>query len=118
MIFEVGKFYKTRGGDKAKVVHTYRTGKFVAIHECGDQECNYTHHSDGKMSSYAGCESGPDLVSEWREPLKVEGICLWDKVSNDFVAPGNFRGDKYLMNNSDFNKFIGKKTKIIVEEIL
>lgn len=69
--FERDKWYRTRRGEKMRVVCTDAPGKFPIIchDELGDIRRRY---EDGFYCASRG-ESSLDLIAEWREPVKGEG---------------------------------------------
>lgn len=71
MKIEVGKFYKTRDGRKARIYATdgiSDTLHGAILHEGG--WVSYAWHESGLH--YLNTREGTDLVSEWREPVKLE----------------------------------------------
>lgn len=79
MKFEIGKFYKTRDGRKAECLYIPDgADDFPMIlrinRECFPQTCCV----DGSYGR--GIETEIDLISEWREPIKIEG---WVNVYED-----------------------------------
>ena len=72
MQFEVGKFYKTQNGSKLRCLALDGDHSFPII--CLDLEDReaYTFTLDGKYRREAG-DHQFDIVSEWREPVKIEG---------------------------------------------
>jgi len=77
MKLEVGKFYKTRDGRKAEVVYINESlaeQHQVVIYLEGST-CVSFCKIDGVYS--AGYRCGKDLISEWKEPVRV---CGWFNV--------------------------------------
>jgi hypothetical protein len=74
MKIEVGKTYLTRDGQKARVICTDKKGKsgrsvVVLVLESKDTEHSITLYSNGAV--YTGETSDLDLVSEYKEPVKI-----------------------------------------------
>ena len=71
---EVGKYYKTRGGWKAKVIHKInRTEEgnfiFVVIQRIGTDKEFSTHHSENGESPTL--QNSFDIISEWPEEDRI-----------------------------------------------
>ena len=87
MKLEAGKYYKTRNGLKAYVEFIHQDSPF------GDHISKYPAtgfiegfgkqmwKTNGEFNPYM--ENAMDLISEWREPIKVSG---WVNVSDIFTS--------------------------------
>jgi len=76
MQIEAGKTYRTRNGSKARILATDINNAHypvcAAVTEVFGNESVRIYPADGRYFSICG-ESTFDLVSEWREPVKVSG---------------------------------------------
>jgi hypothetical protein len=78
MKVEVGKYYKTRNGDKAYVTGAspFKTARpFTVVPS--DEEYAYVVYGDG--AAFYDCESLIDLVAPWPEEIAVE---VWIALHN------------------------------------
>lgn len=64
MKFEIGKFYRTAGGNKYKLIHAFSDGALIFA----DDDMHYTTNSQGHVT-YP--ESSLNIVSEWSDKRRV-----------------------------------------------
>lgn len=99
MKFEVGKFYKTREGEKALVVDTNLSGIYpiLSIVQGGNKRRGHIHTKTGRIH-VSDINSRLDLVSEWEEPRKKGEFRVGDRVAvygqNETGATGVLNGNK------------------------
>lgn len=86
MKIEVGKFYKTRGGQKVRVYAIDGNNTPHCIHGATQSPYGwvmYTWQFDGCY--YKGYFGDDDIVAEWRDPIKLEGwINIYKSGSSEF----------------------------------
>jgi len=76
MNYEVGKYYRTRDGSKAKCIHRLVTGSLVFVIDPQDMGWNvYVTRSDGRARR-DGCNHGDDILGPWIDKPVVD----WDKM--------------------------------------
>lgn len=81
MKLELGKHYKTRDGRKVRIICVDKMSDshpIVGLILEGDWEAISAYTEQGKYATY---DSHEDIVSEWREPITVEG---WVNVNDSF----------------------------------
>lgn len=79
MKIEVGKDYRTRGGDKIHIttdIHSLPTYKYYGVIKTG---CFRDHgqHYDGRGRVYQFRESRLDIIAPWEEEMKIEIGSEW-----------------------------------------
>ena len=93
MKLEVGKFYKTREGNKAVIyaIHTENANGYVALGAVFDAQSNWVPCSWTIDGHYHNSRSAllADLVTEWVDPHPAESwpvdakIFVWDRGDED-----------------------------------
>jgi len=81
--FEVGKYYRTRSGFRARVVCTDKAGKYPLVVLVADEtfqkkseELVLTYRADGAYPNHTSY----DLMEEWQEPREPIVIDMWAVV--------------------------------------
>lgn len=110
MKLEVGKFYKTRSGKKAKVCDKIEDF-FIGV-EFLSNVSGYSLH----RWSHSGVDSfGPesdDLISEWEEPLKFETNVAWSNDPKRNIYPVSIK----RCEGNEFMPLLGKRGKLTFVE--
>jgi hypothetical protein len=76
---EVGKYYRSRAGDKWRVLATNAVGSYPVVAEISDGQVE-TFTAEGFCS--LSCKCGEDLLSEWTDGPKVDWAAMpkWAKA--------------------------------------
>lgn len=87
---EAGKYYRTRGGEKAFVGTKAPFGSvhksYVFLGHIEGREFCYSWAENGK---YSVSKDGLDLVAEWVEPKRIKGkVLLWGNSEARFLPDG------------------------------
>lgn len=88
MKIEVGKFYRTRKGDKARVYATDGDGAH-ATHGAvllGGEWSSSTWTVEGKFNAFVDVESSLDLVSEWVDELRFVEKAMYVSVGYNGIT--------------------------------
>jgi hypothetical protein len=77
--FVVGNYYRTRGGEKVKLVHVFGAENRFPLLFVDDVGSSYT---DARGSyNHSGPGSDKDIVAEWRDPVHVAGwVNLFEQI--------------------------------------
>ena len=107
MKFEVGKKYRSRCGEVYTVLSTAAKGYYSVVCQCDDDSYIYSVTRNGISPRNAS----HDLIEEVREPLRAEFECEWVEPHLSIIPCGP---DTRLI----LKPFIGKRTKVTIEEII
>lgn len=109
MKLERDKFYKTRDGRKVRVIAVDVEGSYkIAV---ATNDGSVYQLTENLLFYGSGKESGSDIISEWiDEPLMV-------KFEGYSILRDTRIGLYFDVPNSILRPFIGKKTKVTIEEV-
>ena len=113
MKFEVGKYYRTRDGDRVCLVGKAKNGKL--IFQFDDEEFCITNQIGVCFGIGKTCF---DIVSEWKEPHKYETAVWLDTYTDNNFWLSDIFGlpcGGYSLKKSGF---CNRQFKITVEEII
>ena len=116
MKFEIGKYYRTRGGDKVRLFGIRGDGRLYF--EQVNYEGWFATEPDGQFGYNK--ESDYQIISEWKEQYRHEST-VWLTTSEGSIASSLLRhitGIEFTDWSKNKTDYYNRKFKVTVEEIL
>ena len=102
---EAGKYYRTRGGDKAWMGCDIRTGGYGGIYPFIGVVGGYRQSWASDGSSIYGEQSPFDIIAEWKEPKRIKGwVNIWDRMHEDLRGVAAEEGNAFPGTNVYLSK--------------